>query len=113
MKDNTIAVLQSKGIITSDNGQVCDVITTKGWDAQVKWTNQSISWMPLNVVKESNPLELAEFAYVLGYESEPAFKWWFKQILHQQDRIISCLKTVQYQKGQMKFGVQIVTIHVV
>ena len=30
------------------------VITTKGWDIRIKWTDGSTSWLPLKEVKESN-----------------------------------------------------------
>ena len=98
---------KDKGTIISFNRQAKDVITTKGWDVKTKCTDQSTSWLPLAVVKESNHVELAEFVYTTGYESEPAFKWWFKKALRHGDRFFSCLKTIQYRKGRMKFRVQI------
>ena len=74
---------RDKGTIISFDRQARDVITTKGWDIQIKWTDQSTSWLPLAVVKESNPIGSAEFVYTTGYESEPAFKWWVKKALRQ------------------------------
>ena len=39
------------------------VITTKGWDVQVKWRIKSlIGWVTMNLIKESNPIEVAEHA---------------------------------------------------
>ena len=106
-KDDAIAIPRSKGTITSNNGQTRNVITTKGWEAHIKWQDQSTSWLPLNVVKESYPVELAEFAYANGFEPEPAFKWWTRHVLRHRDRMISRLKTMRHRKGRMKFGIQI------
>ena len=50
---------------------------------------------------------MAKFTNAMGYESEPAIKWWVKGALHQRNCIISCLKTVQYRKGWMEFYVEI------
>ena len=106
-RDDEVAIPKSQGKVTSYNRQTHDVITTKGWDVHVKWEDQTTSWLPLNVVKEANPIELAEYAYASGYESEPAFKWWVKHTLRHRDQIVSCLKATRYRKGRMKFGIQI------
>ena len=61
--------------ITTSSGQRRPVITTKGWDVQVRWSDQSTGWLPLSELKESNPTELAEFAIAAGVNKEPAFNW--------------------------------------
>ena len=33
-------------------------------------------WFPIWVVKESNPVESAEYAVATGLAKEPAFAWW-------------------------------------
>ena len=63
-RDDNVAVPRSRETVTSFNGQTRNVITTKGWDVHVKWQGQSTSWLSLNVVKESYPVELADFAYM-------------------------------------------------
>ena len=97
--DDNVAVLRSKGMVTSFTGQTRNVITTKGWDVHAKWQDQSTSWLPLIVVKESYPVELAEIAYANNYEPKPAFKWWVRHTLRHQDRMVSWLKIVQHRKG--------------
>ena len=42
------------------------MITTKGWDMLVRWKDGSQSWIPLKDVKESNPLETADYAISRG-----------------------------------------------
>ena len=35
------------------------VITTKGWDVQIKCRYQSTDWVPLNLIKESNSTKVS------------------------------------------------------
>ena len=50
------------------------------------------SWAPMIDVKESYPIELAEYAMVNGIENEPAFAWWVPSTLNKRDKIISAVK---------------------
>ena len=36
--------------------------TTKGWKLLVGWKDKSETWVPLNVLKEANPVEVSDFA---------------------------------------------------
>ena len=49
--------------------------TTKGWSLCVEWKDESTSWERLADLKESNPVEVADYAVAHGLESEPAFAW--------------------------------------
>jgi hypothetical protein len=49
--------------------------TTKGWKLCVKWKDGTTSWVPLSTLKESNPVEIAEYAVAHGLSKEPAFSW--------------------------------------
>jgi hypothetical protein len=49
--------------------------TTQGWDIQVEWKDGSTSWVPLKDLKESNPVELAEYAVANKLVEAPAFAW--------------------------------------
>jgi hypothetical protein len=40
-------------------------------------------------LKESNPLELAEYAKASKLVSEPAFAWWVQTVLRRRDQIIN------------------------
>lgn len=42
---------------TELNGIKRSVITTKGRDIQVRWDDNSTSWLPLSTLKESNPIQ--------------------------------------------------------
>ena len=82
------------------------VITTKGWDLRIEWSDGSASWLPLHVIKASNPIETAEFAVSRNIHNEPAFAWWVRSTLRNRDRVISRLKTTKVKK-EYKFGVKV------
>ena len=89
------------------NGIKRPVITTKGWDVQVRWEDHSTNWVPLAIAKESNPIEVAEFAVAHNYVKEPAFQWWVPHVLKKKRRIINKVKS-RIRKGRnAKFGIEI------
>ena len=69
------AVKKADGM-THHNGRAYPKKTTKGWHLCVKWKDGSTSWERLADVKESNPVQTAEYAKALGISDEPAFVWW-------------------------------------
>ena len=105
--DNKIAIPTSEGTITSYNGSKRNVITTKGWDLYVRWKDQSTSWVPLSGIKESNPVQVAEYAYASKIADQQAFRWWISKVLKKRDCIVSRLKTLRCRKGRMKFGIDV------
>ena len=83
-----------------------NLMTTLGWDMLVKWANGITSWLPLAAMKESNPIETAEYAVANGLDKEPAFRWWVRKTLRTRDRIISKVKT-RYWKRSHKYGIEL------
>ena len=81
------------------------VITTEGREIRIKWRGGSTSWLPMKVVKEANPLELAEYVVVNKINDEPAFAWWIPTVLRTRKRMISRLKTHHTIRKQTKFGI--------
>ena len=63
--------------------------TTSGWEILVQWKNGSQEWMPLSIMKNSNPIEVAEYAESRSIASEPGFVWWVPYTLRCRDRQIS------------------------
>jgi hypothetical protein len=57
-------------------------------------------------LKESNPIELAEYAIANQLSEEPAFKWWVADVMCRRNRIISKLKS-RYWKAMHKFGIRV------
>jgi hypothetical protein len=69
----------------------------------VAFTNGDTRWLPLKVVKESDPEELAEYAVINRIEKELAFKW-VPYTLRKQDRIKKKVKT-KYRRMTHKFSI--------
>jgi hypothetical protein len=66
-------------------------------------------WVSLKDMKESLPLEMAEYAIMQGIDHEPAFNWWVPQVLWLCKRIIFLVKKqkMSYLKKTMKFGMKV------
>jgi hypothetical protein len=80
--------------------------TTKGWLLCVEWKDGTTTWEKLTNLKESNPVEVAEYALSVGIDDEPAFKWWVPFTLNKRDRIILAVNS-RYHKRTHKFGFEI------
>ena len=52
-----------------------------GWDLCVEWRDGSTDWVPLKELKESNPVQVAEYAVVNDLANLPAFRWWVRDTL--------------------------------
>ncbi len=74
-----------------------------------QWNDGSTSWESLADLKESHPIETAEYALTKGLDHEPAFNWWVPHVLRKRDQIISlvCRRTTRYLKRTHKFGTEI------
>jgi hypothetical protein len=81
--------------------------TTKGWKLQIRWKDGTTSWEPLQNLKGSNPIEVAEYAIHNKLEQEPAFAWWVPHTIKHRDRIISSFRIASYPKKAQKFGLEI------
>jgi hypothetical protein len=51
-------------------------MSTVGWKLLVQWRDGSESWIQLNDMKESHPVETAEFAKARGIDDEVVFAYW-------------------------------------
>ena len=84
-KDNSALSKQDKYLVTP-RGQRRMWKTTKGWKLLVIWKDQLKTWIPLKDLKESNPVEVAEFAKSRFIEDEPAFCWWVPYVVKSRVR---------------------------
>ena len=75
--------------VTTKSGQRRVRKTNSGWKLLVLWKNGTEQWTPLSVMKNYNPVEVAEFAVARGVDREPAFSWWVPYNLRHCDRIIA------------------------
>ena len=80
--------------------------TTKGWHMCVNWKDGTSTWERLADLKESNPIELAEYAVAQDIAHQPAFAWWVPFTLKKRQSIIGAVKN-RFHKKTHKFGIEI------
>ena len=103
-KDGTAVPMSDKFIEL--NGRKTIRKSTRGWYLCVQWRDGTTTWETMASLKESNPVEVAEFAVSQGLDNEPAFAWWVPFTLKKRDRIISGVNA-RYHKRTHKFGVEL------
>jgi hypothetical protein len=57
-------------------------------------------------LKESNPVEVAEYAMTKSLLNIPAFVWWAPHVLQKSTRITAAV-TKRYNKRNHKFGIEV------
>ena len=83
------AVKMADKYIVSRNGTKRIRQTTVGWKFLVKWTNGGCQWIPLKILKELNPVQVAEYVVARNIADKPAFAWWIHYVLRKRDVIVS------------------------
>ncbi len=60
-------------------------------------------------LKQSHPVETAEYAKIVGIDHEAAFNWWVPGVLSKRDRIISLVtqRSTRYLKWTHKFSIDL------
>ena len=89
-KGNAISL--TKQIVQRDNGRTYRRKTATGWQICCQWIDGLTTWENLSDLKESHPIETAEYAVPRKIDHEPAFNWWVQHFLKKRDRIISLVK---------------------
>ena len=82
------AVPIEEGHYETKSGAKRRAITTKGWELQVKWESGETSFIALKDIKESNPIEIVEYAKAQNIDREPAFAWWIPTVIKRREAII-------------------------
>ena len=103
--DKSCAILKKNGMVLDCFGRKRPRKTTIGWELLVMWNDGSQSWIPLKYLKESNPVDVADFAKAQGIADEPAFTWWVPHTLRKRDVIISSIKA-RARKVTHKYGIE-------
>jgi hypothetical protein len=80
--------------------------TTKGWNLCVEWKDGTTSWERLEDLKESNPVEVAEYAAAKSLLDTPAFLWWSPYVLKKRSRIIAYVTKCDHKRTH-KFGIEV------
>jgi len=100
------AVKQADAFVKSSNGTKRRKETTQGWELLIRWKDGSETWTPLKDMKESYPVQTAEYAVQSRINQEPAFAWWVPYVLKKRNRIIAKTKS-KYWERTHKFGIRI------
>ena len=104
-KKGNDAIAIADGFVTV-NGRRHAKRTTRGWKLCVLWKDGSTSWVSLKDLKESHPIQVAEYAVAKDIAQEPAFAWWTSSVLRRRNRIISAAST-RYARTDQKFGIEL------
>jgi hypothetical protein len=72
----------------------------------VEWKDGTTSWEHLVDIRESNPVEVAEYAVAKSVLDPPVFGWWAPHVLNKQSRMIADV-TKLYHRRTHKFGIEV------
>jgi hypothetical protein len=106
-KKDGSALSKDDGFVENRHGQRCPKFTTRGRKLLVSWKDGSSDWIPLKESKESNPVEVAEYAVANKIAKGPAFAWWVQNVLRCRDCVIKKVKSAKYWLRSHKYGVEL------
>jgi hypothetical protein len=97
---------EGEASIKNSSGMTRNIETTKGWECLIQWHDGSTTWNKMKDIKDSYPVQLAEYAVENKLEREPAFRWWVAYVLKKRDRIIKKVKSSYWAKTH-KYGFEV------
>ena len=106
VRSNNEAIKPEDAFYTTPNGVEKRKHTTKGWEVMIRWKDGSTTWNTLKDVKDSFPLQLAEYAMQHDLVEFPAFKWWVEFVINRRKRSLSKVKS-KYWLRSHKYGIKI------
>ena len=84
-------VSKANALITTNRG-VRNLRKMKiGWKFLIQWKDVTTTYMPLKILKDFNPFDVAEFLVTRGISDEATFSWWAPFTLNNRDRVISAV----------------------
>jgi hypothetical protein len=92
------AIPIDQGTIPTPSGMKRGRRTTKGWELSVRWKDGSSTWISLKDLKDTYPVELADYAINNKIQDELDFAWWVPYVLKKRTAIISKLRSKFWQK---------------
>ena len=105
-RTNGTELKQQDAFVTTKTGTKRRQETTKRWELLIEWKDGSTNWVSLKDIKESYPVEVAEFALATRISMEPVFAWWVPFVLKKRNRILAKVKS-KYWLRTHKFGIRI------
>ena len=103
-----MAVPKDEKFVVSKTGRKSLRQTTKGWDLLCLWKNGSTTWYLQKDLKESKPVDIAEYVVGNRISEESAFAWWVPYTLNKRDQIIHKINERLF-KNPHKFCVDVPT----
>jgi hypothetical protein len=91
---------------TTKSGKKRMIESTVGWFLLVEFDDSSTEWIPLKRLKETNPIEVSEYAVANNLSDEVTFRYWIPFVLKKREQIISSIKR-RVLKTKVKFGIDI------
>ena len=88
------------------NGKDYKKRTTRGWKLCCTWKDGTTSWEWLRDLKDSYPIQVAEYATNNLLATEPAFAWWVPYTIKKRSRIIKAMGK-RYFRTEQKFGIEL------
>ena len=98
VKTDKDAVPKERGLRVNRHGTATRVRTLKGWHVLARWKGGMTEWIELLDMKDSYPVEMAEFAVASQIQDEPAFAWWVPYTMKKRNRINSKVKSKYWQR---------------
>ena len=83
-----------------------NTFSTQGWNICIAWKDGTSSWHTLADVKNSYPVQLAEYAIEYKLDKKRAFSWWIKTTIKHWKAFIKATKK-RFAKRSHKFGIQV------
>ena len=83
--------------------------TTVGWSFLAEFKDGSTGWLKLKDMKDSYPLQTADYAQNNNLINEPAFAWWVPLVLRKRERYVKKIKTKKRWRRTHKYGVELPT----
>ena len=99
------SITKLNGFIESIHGNLYLKRNTWWCKLLLEWKNESVYWVPLEELKQSSPIELAEYSVSNKISDEPSFRCWVKEALRRWDTIIFKVKS-NYCPTSHNFGIQ-------
>ena len=104
------ALRMNEKYIKSKNRQMKLRQNTVGWSYLVRMKDGTESWTILRVLKESNPVDVAEYVLAQNINNETVFAWWVPYNLRK--RYVTLLSINSWAKKRThKYGIEIPTSH--
>ena len=104
---NAMALDKEDAFITMSNGVKRRRQTTQAWQLLCQWRDGSTTWVALKDMKQSYPIQVAEYSIANRIDDEAAFVWWVLDLLKKRDRVLVAKVESKYWQRTHKYGIQI------